>query len=297
MIASLLAAAPSQAMIFGTDDRLERHELPDTTALAYSRSTAALVLTSHLRKNSDQSYSINWDAPGTGRAKSDGACANTFEGQPELISYCSSTLIAPDLLLTSGHCFYRGSFQTPEQVCKGSVAVFDYSLDQPSADPVHFSTSQVYACKKLEIYSHEGDLDFAVVRLDRKVSGREIFRTATPDHSVGMKVSQSYWTSGYPRGLPNKTILNAKYFDFWGNSNFSALFQMEVMGGSSGSSVIDPVTRRIVGLVASSDCSELEWSETNRCFYEPVFNGQCRGVRVILLENLGISWIGTPGLL
>ena len=276
-------------MIYGNDDRLERAQITDPAVMSYSRSTAALTLKSHLIFNHDHSYSVNFKA-GTGREKNDGACKTRFMNQPDLVSYCTATLIASDLLLTSGHCFYRGEAQSPAEVCAQSVALFDFAIDQNSKDPVRFAPEQVFQCKKLEFYSHQGDYDFAVIRLDRKVTGREIFHPVNPSHSVLPNPKLNYWTSGYPRGMPNKTILNGKYFDFWGDSNLTALFQMETMGGSSGSSVIDPVSRRILGLVASSDCSDLEWSEENKCFYEPVFSGQCRGVRVVLLENLGIDW-------
>ncbi len=277
-------------MIFGNDDRLDRYQLESDAQLSYSRSTAALTLKSRLKLNRDQTYSINFDIPGTGRAQSVGVCLHPFVGQPNLISYCSSTLIGPDLLLTSGHCFYRGTSQTPDQVCAESVALFDYSLNQLGFDPVRFLPDQIYSCKKLEIYAHQGDFDYAIVRLDREVKGREIFAPVMANRSIPLKTKYQYWTSGYPRGLPNKTILNAEYFDFWGTSNFTALFQMETMGGSSGSSIIDPVSRKIIGIVASSDCSDSEWSEEHKCFYEPIFANQCRGVRSVLLENLGIDW-------
>lgn len=286
----ILTQTPAKAIIFGTDDRLERFQLKDTSTLSYSKSTAALMLTSQLTPLKDQNgtysgYRIDMKKPGNGPVPDSSPCPRAFVGQPQITAYCSSTLIGEDLLLTAGHCLNRGEdIILPNEICKDTVAVFDYAYSSKEGRaPLRFPKKNVYHCKKVELYYDSTKLDIAVIRLDRKVEGREVMKLKNPA-SLKMQNGQTLYNSGYPKGMPNKTVLTASFLNYHNGQN-TARFYTDVMGGSSGSSVIDPITREIVGVLVSSDCADTMWDAQKQCFYEPVFNGQCNGVEMTLLER------------
>lgn len=291
LVATLLSQIAANAMIFDTDDRLERHQLKDTSILSYSKSTAALMLKSQLdlvkADGKVVAYKIDLNKPGNGPIPDSGKCKRAFVGQPQLTGFCSTTLIGEDLLLTAGHCMERGEgIISKEEICAQSVAVFDYAYSTPDKMPLKFPAKNVYQCKKVEFFSNNSELDLALIRLDRPVKNREIFKLKKPE-SKSMEYGSTLYTSGYPRGMPNKTVLSGSFVQYHRDytKRNTARFFADVMGGSSGSSVLDPITREIVGILISSDCNDTEYDKINECFYEPTFHYQCKGVEMTLMER------------
>src|SRR5690606_25746745 len=145
-------------IIYGVDDRREPFEYADSER--FTESAVALIPVDRLRE--EPSGQLSFDAPTLG--ESAGLCpGERFEEQPSAAE-CSGTLVAPDLVLTAGHCLVS----VP---CPQLRLVFDYRVD-PDGGLVKLTHDQVYQCGEVVVQQFDAALDFAVVRLERPVLGR-----------------------------------------------------------------------------------------------------------------------------
>lgn len=117
---------------------------------------------------------------------------------------CTGTLIAPDVVLTAGHCvdrqeidaFYLGKGQAlfgteadpPLEIPANMVR---YEIDRGAVFP-SFDISTVTSCP-----IETGDI--ALLKLKSKVSGIPPRRILEPGASPGVKVGQTCWAVGYGR--------------------------------------------------------------------------------------------------
>lgn len=180
-----------------------------------------------------------------------------FIKQP-VLGFCSGVLIAPNRVLTAGHCM-----ESP-QSCETTKFIFGWNLDKSQNSAI--STSQVYSCKKiidLKLIFNKG-IDYAIVELDRNVLDAEPVKLAlTPKLNVGETIT-SY---SYPLGLPLKvdtgTIIDSNPL----LSFFKA--EIDTFEGSSGSPLFDS-KGELIGILSTgmSDFSEDD-------IYEVQQNGGC----------------------
>ena len=187
----------SFAAIFSYDDRKEAVNHP------MSSSVVALFFKSEL-KFENESYSFKNNRP----------LKNTFEqrisvrgvkrpGTPmcesekfidqQSQSFCSGTLIAPDVVLTARHCVYN------EEACSSTYFAFDYHDGNES-----FDKSNVYSCRSIldgsEGYSKEDD--WVLIQLDRKALNRKPAKINSNLNQI--KKGTSIYSIGTPSGLPLK---------------------------------------------------------------------------------------------
>ncbi len=200
--------------IFGEDDRHELHAFDaDTLQYKLARSTAMLALEENVEVRFDGSLRI---APlvttlGVRRNLCDG---ERFAEQP-VPGMCSGFLVAPDLMMTAGHCFVGrdGSIEQAQRFCEEDLWVlFDYGYDAPSMDPVKeleiIPYEHSYKCKEVVAMrrEHACGHDFALFRLDRPVEGREpLALRGAGEIAPGTKL----FSIGHPSGLPKKISLNS----------------------------------------------------------------------------------------
>jgi V8-like Glu-specific endopeptidase len=191
---------------------------------------------------------------------------------------CSGFLVAPDVLVTAGHCV------TSESSCRDYYWVFDYALT--SAGDNQYSTASkenVYRCKK--IYAQELDnttmMDFGIVLLDRPVEGRNPLKISK---EIRISDRTPIVVIGHPTGLPTKIAGGARVRD---NSNqffFSA--NLDTFGGNSGSAVFNEKTGDVVGILVRGESDYVnddsrECQVVNKC---P--DSGCRGEDVTRIENI-----------
>ena len=82
---------------------------------------------------------------------------------------CSGFLIGPDLIATAGHCAELETF------CSEYKWVFDFKVDKETQKAgVDIKEENIYSCKKVitNALSMPLGLDYAIVKLDRRVTGR-----------------------------------------------------------------------------------------------------------------------------
>lgn len=196
-------AAPGDTSrgIFGEDDRKDVTDAVEYEG--YTRATAVMVNTRMIKNGKIYGYSLKellqkrfGDYPIDPSVK--------FQDQPTCAS-CTGFLIAPDLLMTAGHCV-----ETEEDL-KNNVWVFDYTkrlYHSPSGKYVNVPSTAIYRGKEL-IASKFGSVstrvDYAIIRLDRETD-REPYRFRT---SGNVPFYSNVYMIGAPTGLPLKLADNA----------------------------------------------------------------------------------------
>ncbi|MEF3280098.1 MAG: serine protease [Elusimicrobiota bacterium] len=179
-----------------------------------------------------------------------------FRDQP-IGAFCSGLLIADDTIITAGHCI------NTEAKCSSTYFVFGYAIkdrNNPFTATTEIPASDVYKCSKI-IKTHIGaeptednpqgiglGSDFAIIKLDRKVSNRKPLKINT---NQKLSIGQSMFVIGHPVGLPVKFADGATVRDPSPNGYFVA--NLDTYGGNSGSPVFDMKTKLIEGILVRGD--------------------------------------------
>ncbi len=224
------SAFASDKSIYGIDNRRDVVETdPFTRKLA--RSVAAVF--NGLEAGADGLISLPLLGFGTGYSLCPG---EPFADQPTG-SFCTASLVAPDLVLTAGHCA-----PSPAS-CRGKQFVFGFEMGAKGEWPSRLPASDVYSCAEIIGFSNGETRDFAVIRLDRPVAGREplaLNRQAPPEAGAGVFVI------GTPLGLPLKMADGARVRSVQADSFMTDL---DTFGGNSGSPVFNTRTGLIEGII------------------------------------------------
>lgn len=253
IIALLIGASRSHAAVFGVDDRISVN--PATPGYDLARSTAVAVL------------SANWEptTPGKIRLNVDKLdswlCGDVkFVKQPSLSYDCTGFLVAPDLLMTAGHCMVNTGEERneTETYCKTFSWLFDYF---DTTDTENVSAANHYTCKRV-IYAVKDEKapfrDYALVQLSRPVTDR----TPLKLNGSPVKATETFSMVGYPLGLPAKYSRNAKLLvNNTGRESF--LTSLDAFEGNSGSPVFNS-KNEVVGILVGGTPS-----------YNTVTNGSC----------------------
>jgi hypothetical protein len=224
--ASEAPASVADAIVYGSDDRLEYFDVPDPSL----RAAIAEAMVAFIPKDQlplDPLLAPTW-------ADVAGLCpGERFADQPA-IAFCSGVLVDWDLVLTASHCLSRYALED-------LAVVFDYyyqapgeiaPVADPSTDPVEIVLEQFDRPWEME------RLDYAWVRLRRPVAPPRQpvpVYVSRPDLQVGDPVV-SVGASG---GLPMKAAMGASVRDVREPSfdYFSA--DADVMHGASGGGAFD----------------------------------------------------------
>lgn len=226
-------------VIYGTDDRMDVFESSDNLMKELSLSTAAQILNPDIIEKKDGTITIKGDT-----LQQSGMCKEErFSSQPTAAN-CSGFLIAEDKLVTAGHCV------TSVDDCKNHKWVFDFANKDSEKKNFVFTKDQVFTCTS--IIERKKDVgagaDYAVVKLDRKVTGRTPLKYRTE----GKLADDAVLTViGHPTGLPLKITSAA---DMRNNTN-DTFFVMnsDTYGGNSGSAVVDARTGIVEGILVRGD--------------------------------------------
>ena len=256
------AARPVAKSIYGNDDRYEVDQYPDKSIAQLSQATAGQVPTSALI--SDGKGGINFDLRSIGSKMQ--LCPEERFVEESNIARCSGFLVAPDVLVTAGHCI------SSLEDCADNSWVFGY--DQNSKK---LSEQQVYRCKAVikqnKVSNAVFTSDYAVIRLDRAVTGVKPLEIRTQGR---IKKGQSVVVIGHPSGLPTKiTDGNVANWNILEKITFPFAFirranyftaNVDTFGGNSGSAVINSQTHEVEGILISGSV-DYEVDQYRGCRY------------------------------
>lgn len=242
-------------VVYGADDRVEAFEHPDRRLRDMAQGVAGMVAKHHLAEETSRSdlerlrelldpdlfekyYEFFSDMAGRSKNKklytirnqstladSYQVCQNERFANQKILPICTGFLIAPDILLTAGHCVRTQS------ACDNYVWVFGYT------DKTNIIAKQdVYGCKEVMDQKYSTGLfsakDYAIIKLERKSDHTPLELRTNGSVDKGDDVA----VIGHPSGLPLKTADNAKVMK---NYLYTFKTNLDTFAGNSGSPVIN----------------------------------------------------------
>jgi V8-like Glu-specific endopeptidase len=240
---TISTASDIPKIIYGNDDRYEASEYPDAMFRDLAKSTAGMVKNSSLTEDRDSLLSddhsvsnlLTFNKYRTLERTMNVCSTERFKDQVSL-PRCSGFLVAPDVLVTAGHCV------TNAYDCENYSWVFDYVKGTEKIDK-----KNVYKCKS--IISRKQTLgilatkDYAVVKLDRVAEDRTPLKFRKRG---SIKKGTGLVVIGHPSGLPLKIadgaeVTKKRWKFFYAN--------LDTYGGNSGSAVFNQKTAEVEGIL------------------------------------------------
>ena len=243
--------------VFGDDDRVE---IKDAEGYQdFARATAVMVSKNNIYNEEFYSWSLRekiQNKYGKDIKISDDV---RFLDQPAIGS-CTGFLIAPDLLVTAGHCI--NSMEEAQNV----VWVFDYTSDLKFINnrKLEFKDENIFEVESIitSKLDDETEDDYAVLKLKRK-SDRAPYRFRT---SGSVLEGGAINTIGSPKGLPLKFSTNAVVVDISPSNWFKS--NIDSFPGNSGGPVFDQNGFLEGILVRGAVTYDDDWSLTGDYYYD-----------------------------
>jgi len=243
LAAALRLAVPAVAqvdgqVIYGTDDRIDLYQTENSKLKAMADSTVALMQAGAV-KTEGAVCRLTTEPYGTGN----GLCKDEPFYDQVTAAFCSGSLVAPDIIMTAGHCI------TSESACTGTKFVFGFAVKEKGKMPLTVAASDVYGCKKLLGREQVNDgADWALIKLDRPVSGHVPLKL----NMTGVIANKTpIVVIGHPAGLPTKIAGGSEVRDASLNGYFTA--NLDTYGGNSGSAVFNAKTGLIEGILVRGE--------------------------------------------
>lgn len=217
----LVTVLDARAAILGEDNRIAFEELQKFNPAILAEATATQLTAKYLTKIDDQTISYP-----TGKIQNQ--CPGEKFSDYRTLGGCSGFLIAPNILVTAGHC---NDYSVPD--CSDDAWLFHHYYS-PTESKAKLKKEDLFYCSKVLAYEHNQDADFAVLMLDRPVPNAKVLKVDSRDQS---ELNDPVAILGYPLGLPftftpggriltkNKSYLQTDSDAFKNNSG-SALVNM-----------------------------------------------------------------------
>ena len=263
-------------VIYGEDNRVEVQDSPDPRFRAWARSTAAMIPSIDL----DQDLRII--APTLREGLN--LCPDVRFQEQFHSARCSGFLVAPNVILTAGHCVQE------DRDCRDYFWVFDFL-----AGITKLKEKNVYRCTKILQSYHQG-MDYALIELDRVVSNRKILPRRT---SGKVKLGEPLVLIGNPMGLPIKIAAGAIVQDNAWPYSFTA--NTDSFTGNSGSAVIGLNSGVVEGILITGDDDYQESADGdgNVCLRPKIcLPGECLGEDVLRISEIkGVPEVSSEKIL
>lgn len=259
-----------QRVIYGEDNRLDLYQVTDALWKQKTNSTVALMSSSKVTPNGLGGFRISTSAYGSSQS----LCKNEPFYEQVTAAFCSGSLIAPDIIMTAGHCVRNQSS------CESTKFVFNFAYAEAGKTPNNVGADDVYSCKQLihsEVNS-SNDSDFALIRLDRKVVGHDPLAIRQQGK---ISDTENIVVIGHPSGLASKIAGGASVRDNSLETYFIA--NLDTYGGNSGSAVFNEAGL-VEGILVRG---ERDFVYKNGCYVSNVCtNSGCRGEDVTRVSEV-----------
>ncbi len=271
LYASTVYAQNFDKVVYGTDGRIEILEAPATYA-SWANSTAAHIPNTNIEEEGDD-FRIKGDS----LIDSNRVCDSVKFANQITPARCSGFLVAPDVLVTAGHCMRTTTD------CTNHSWVFDFYADAQGDAQTLVKSNQIYKCSKIlnQVLDRQTGNDYAIVKLDRKVEGRTPLKFRT---SGKVSNDADLIVIGNPAGLPTKVTLGGTL-----RKNDNATFfvaNLDTFGGNSGSAVFDSKSGLVEGILVRGE-TDFSYNSARGCYEVNVCpEGACRGEDVTRITNL-----------
>ncbi len=230
--------------IYGIDNRTDVYASNNPLFVSLAKSTAAMVDKMNLKVIGDQTILQARNLGEMYRLCPD----QRFRNQPT-VAGCSGTLIAPDIIMTAGHCY-----DLAKETCRENVWVFDYKVDRENQASVTVSNSNMKVLLK-EMNIHEG-IDHALIKLKRKVEDRNFARLREGGE---VSLNTPLVLIGHPSGLPTKIADDGHVLKIAPNFFLTNLDAFTV---NSGSGVFNAQTGVVEGILVSG---QMDYDGKGQC--------------------------------
>ena len=239
-----IAEAFVDKVIYGIDNRSlisELDEIEFSFALSSSRAVLAQIPNWRISNFSKESFSVETKDLRNGL----NFCERERFLNLPIVSSCTAFMVGPDLIATAGHCV-KDKYE-----CKKQTWVLDYDSEMDFVSPngsAIFSKTKSYSCAELLSWSENTKLDYAIIRLDRKIEDRIALRLRrdgkTPD-------SETLMVIGHPLGMPKMMSANVLIRD--NSQTYFFRTNADTFSGNSGSPVIGIFSGLVEGILVRGD--------------------------------------------
>lgn len=255
----------SVKVIYGDDNRLDYYQVNDARVLKIADSTVALISNNDLTKDGDVIKINTKPFANTFRYP---MCETERFYEQETAAFCSGFLVAPNTIVTAGHCVQ--SQGTPNSDCATTKFVFGFQIKSEGQSIRQVPSSEVYSCKRIIKQKVDSSgADFSVVELDRAVTNHiplSFRQSGSPNMNDTLTVI------GHPSGLPAKIADGASIRSL---HNGFIRANLDTYGGNSGSVVFNSLTLDVEGILVRG---ETDYVLKNGCLMSNVCpQDGCRG--------------------
>jgi hypothetical protein len=231
--------------IWGDDKRIDYFQIESQQIKRNAESVAAICFANDLEESDNGFYTL--------KTNNYGKIYNLLEYEPfrdQPIGagrICTGFLTADDTIATAGHCIN-------ERNINKACFVFGYRMTNSCTPVTKIPKKDVYKGIKIiqKAYDRGKKLDWALIKLDRKVEDRPAVVLSTNGVSRDMPV----YVLGYPCGLPLKCGKGANVHN---TDKISFAANLDIYMGNSGSPVFDGKTHEVVGIVIHGDTRDFRY--------------------------------------
>lgn len=179
------------------------------------------------------------------------------------------------IILTNGHCtgvgsggFYGSRMPAPGEAVINKAQRRSFKIFSKTNVPVgmFYSTKVIYTTMTdTDIALYEAELTYRQIEEKFNVSALTL-ATAKPQPGDAIEIISGYWKRGYACYMDQEIFKMKEGEWIWKNSIKYSSVGCETIGGTSGSPIISPVTREVVGINnTGNDNSDRACTVMNPC--------------------------------